>query len=81
MLAKKIFQGYCGHCHSEEPIIPLGAPRIGDKKLWAALDKQGIDKLLKSTENGFGRMPARGGCFECSDAQLKQAIQYILSQS
>lgn len=77
---QKIFKGYCGHCHEKDPMIPLGAPKIGDHRLWTVIQKQGIKKLVSLTVNGYGRMPARGGCFECSDAQLKQAIQYIIEK-
>jgi len=37
-----------------------------------------MDTLLKMTIQGVGAMPARGGCFECSDGQLKEAIIYML---
>jgi cytochrome c5 len=62
-------------------VIDVNAPRLGDKKAWLMRQKLGLTNLLKITVNGKGAMPARGGCFECSDKQLLMAIQYILNNS
>ena len=78
---RKIFNEFCAACHSEEPAIDVNAPLIGDKKIWQGLRQLGIPALLKMTIKGVGRMPARGGCFECSDEQLAETIQYILEKS
>jgi len=78
---KKIFQEFCASCHAKHPAINVNAPRIGDKKTWNIKRKMGMNHLLKITINGVGAMPARGGCFECSDEQLYQSIEYILQQS
>lgn len=78
---RKIFKEFCATCHAEQPVIDIRAPRIGDKVIWSALSKQGLPTLLKVTIVGRGAMPARGGCFECSDAQLTETIQYILQNS
>jgi cytochrome c5 len=78
---RKIFKEFCTVCHAKEPQIDIKAPRIGDKAVWKALQKLGKNKLLKMTLEGVGAMPARGGCFECSDEQLAETIQYILNQS
>jgi cytochrome c5 len=75
---KKIFKEFCETCHGQPPLIDVNAPRIGDKNTWEIKRKQGIMTLLKITANGAGAMPARGGCFECSDAQLREAIKYML---
>lgn len=78
---RKIFIEFCASCHAKEPIIDIKAPRIGDKKLWSALKQLGMPTLVKLTSKGVKAMPARGGCFECSDKQLQEAIQYILDHS
>lgn len=75
---RKIFKEFCGCCHDRDPIINLNAPRIDEKQKWQALKKLGIPSLLKLTVQGNGAMPARGGCFECSDQQLKEAIHYMI---
>lgn len=77
---EKIFKEFCAACHSKQPFIDVHAPKIGDKKVWVSRRKMGMPTLLKITINGVGAMPARGGCFECSDEQLRQTIKYMLSQ-
>lgn len=75
---RKIFKEFCASCHDKDPIIDLKAPLMGDKKIWIQLNKINNSILLKRTIEGHGAMPARGGCFECSDAQLNEALQYML---
>ena len=78
--AQQIVQHFCATCHANHPLIPLGAPKIGSSADWQPRLKQGMNILFKHTNEGFGLMPARGGCFECSDQQLLMAIQYMLSE-
>lgn len=78
---RKIFNEYCTSCHGKQPIIDIPAPRIGDRKTWKIRQQIGMPALLKITTMGVGAMPARGGCFECSDQQLQETIQYMLDQS
>lgn len=78
---RKIYKEFCATCHAERPQIDIRAPRVGDKETWQALQKMGLPNLLKITINGAGAMPARGGCFECSDEQLEEAIKYIIKNS
>lgn len=78
---EQIVQHYCINCHAEKPIIPLGAPRIGSLTDWQPRIKQGIDTLLARTNEGLNAMPARGGCFECSDKQLLLAIIAMLPET
>lgn len=75
-----ILTQYCLNCHAKNPIIPLNAPTIGDKKAWGSRIKQGFEVLFEHTANGFNAMPARGGCFECTDEQLRMSIKALLPQ-
>ena len=74
----QIVQHYCATCHAEHPIISLGAPKIGNEHDWRLRRKQGWDVLMQHTNEGFGAMPPRGGCFECSDNALLLAIKAML---
>ena len=76
-----VFHSYCASCHGPNPQVPVNAPMIGDKKVWAALKRLGVSHLLSLTIEGVNAMPARGGCFECSDDQLKAAIVYMIRKS
>ncbi len=78
---RKIFQEFCTACHAPQPVIDIQAPRVGDKKAWRGLQKVPLEVLLKITTKGVGAMPARGGCFECSDEQLRETIRYMRSRS
>lgn len=75
---QQIVQHYCAVCHARKPLIQLGAPRIGVESDWTTRLKQGMQKIFINTSEGFNAMPARGGCFECSDDQLMLAIIYML---
>ena len=78
---EKIYQQFCSTCHDKDPSIDVGAPRKGVTKDWNSRMKKGIDGLLTVTIAGINQMPPRGGCFECSDAQLRAAIVYMLPVS
>jgi len=71
---KQIVDHFCAVCHAFKPQISVGAPRQGVELEWQMRIKQGLSGLLEHTEEGLNAMPARGGCFECSDAQLVKAI-------
>ena len=78
---EQIVQHYCANCHALKPIIQLGAPRIGESADWNPRIKRGLDVLFKQTDEGINAMPARGGCFECSDHQLMLAIVAMLPET
>lgn len=69
-----IVKHFCASCHAVHPLIAVGAPRIGHSEDWAPRLQQDPAVLWSHTTEGYHAMPARGGCFECSDEQLKQAI-------
>ena len=77
---KDIVQHYCAMCHAKTPMIQLGAPTIGQSAAWSPRIKQGIDTLFNHTDEGFNAMPARGGCFECTDKQLMLAIMAMVPE-
>lgn len=75
---EQIYTHFCVNCHAAKPLIPLGAPRIGEEGDWKIRLKQGMDLLFKHTDEGLNAMPPRGGCFECTDKQLMLAISFML---
>lgn len=77
---EKIYQEFCALCHAEQPMIQVNAPRIGIKDEWSKTLEKSLDEILMAIDEGLGAMPARGGCFECTDAQLKAAILYLLPE-
>lgn len=75
---ESVFKGTCIACHGTGA---AGAPKVGDKTAWAPRIKKGIDTLLKHATGGFKAMPPRGGNASLSDAQVKAAIEYMISKS
>lgn len=72
---KQLYDTICMGCHAAGV---AGAPKFGDKAAWASRSAKGMDALLASVIKGKGIMAARGGS-QASDADLKQAVQYMLA--
>ena len=68
----------CSICHAAGV---AGAPKFGDKAAWAPRIVNGVDALAASVKSGKGAMPPKGTCMDCSDADLKAAVEYMISQS
>jgi cytochrome c5 len=75
---KQVFDSTCTACHSTGV---AGAPKLGDKAAWAPRIKQGMDTLLQSALKGKGAMPPKGGNASLSDADLRAAIEFMVSQA
>lgn len=73
-----IVSHFCITCHGLKPDIAVGAPRIGVDDDWRLRLKPGWKRLFERTSTGVGIMPPRGGCFECTDAQLEAAMHYLI---
>ena len=74
----KVYQEFCATCHAKKPVIATGAPRFREQADWGWRLQSGCDIIFASLLKGRGVMPARGGCFECSDQMLKDAMNYML---
>ncbi|UTW09775.1 c-type cytochrome [Pseudomonas benzenivorans] len=62
----------CSACHSAGV---LGAPKIGDTAAWQARASNGVDGLLANAIAGINAMPPKGTCGDCSDDELRAAIE------
>ncbi|MDR3478295.1 MAG: c-type cytochrome [Gammaproteobacteria bacterium] len=71
-----IYEGYCASCHA---LGIGGAPKFGDPAAWDAILKAKVDGVYANVIHGMGGMPAKGTCLSCSDADIKQAVDYMLS--
>lgn len=65
---------HCNACHGTGL---LNAPKIGDAAAWKtrADEQGGLDGLLAKAITGLNAMPPKGTCADCSDEELKGAIQ------
>ncbi|WP_296267324.1 c-type cytochrome [Pseudomonas sp. UBA6562] len=75
--AKNIDEVIAKHCNACHGPGLLGAPKIGDTAAWKerADHQGGLDGILAKAITGLNAMPPRGTCADCSDDELKQAIQ------
>ena len=73
---KEIYEKYCSVCHQDGI---AGAPRFHESKDWdTRLSQKNKDELLASALKGINVMPAKGTCYECSDTDIKNAIEFML---
>jgi cytochrome c5 len=75
---KKVFDSTCTACHTAGV---ANAPKPGDKAAWAPRIKQGIDTLVQSAMKGKGAMPPKGGNASLSEADIRAAVEFMVSQS
>ena len=78
---KKIFNHSCITCHLYGS---GGATMLIDKKSWSILlEQKSKENIYLNVLNGFigkkGPMPEKGACTNCSNTDLLDAIEYILS--
>jgi cytochrome c5 len=72
---KQVYESVCIACHGTGA---AGAPKFGDK-VWVELEKkEGLKELVKDAIKGERAMPAKGGCTDCSDTEIRAAVQYML---
>ncbi len=77
---KKVYEEFCASCHAVDPSIAVGAPRFRVTQEWKPFMHQDFNLMMRWVDEGIGAMPPRGGCFECSDQNLKDAVVYMLPQ-
>jgi cytochrome c5 len=79
---QKVYQSACIACHGAGV---AGAPMVGNAAAWAARIAAGNDSLYANAINGLvgssGVMPAKGGNTTLSDAEVKAAVDHMVSQS
>ena len=70
------YEKYCSVCHRDGL---AGAPKFRVAADWQPrLAKKNLEALLASALKGFNAMPIKGTCMECTEEELKDAIQYML---
>lgn len=73
---QEVYENHCTVCHANGI---AGAPKFRDVTDWnARLARQNLDELVATAIKGLNAMPPKGTCSECSDEDIKNAIQYML---
>lgn len=77
----EIYASYCVNCHAGGT---GGAPRVGEKfrLYWShEIEEEGFDIIVQEAINGVNAMPPRGGCADCSDEEIRNAVIHMLQLS
>lgn len=78
---QQVYDQACFACHGTGA---AGAPKLGDVPAWSGRIAKGTEMLYQHAINGFtgetGIMPPKGGRTDLSDAQVKAAVDYMISQ-
>jgi cytochrome c5 len=75
---KRIYEAKCSICHNDSA---ANAPTPGDDTEWETIIGAGFyDTFLDVKTGRRGHLP-QGGCPQCSDAELKAAVKYMMQQS
>ena len=79
---QKVYQSACIACHGAGV---AGAPMVGNAAAWTDRIAAGNESLYANAINGFvgsaGVMPGKGGNPTLSDAEVKAAVDHMVSQS
>ena len=73
---KKVYESTCVACHGAGV---ANAPKFGDKKAWAMHLMHGPEHVYENALKGMGAMPPKGGNLTLSDAEVKAAVEYMVS--
>lgn len=75
---KHVYRQSCGTCHDDGK---LGAPVLGDESQWTSRLRKNFDIVLTNSLGGINDMPPKGGCSECSNAEIIAAVKYMAQES
>ena len=75
---KAVYGAACFVCHDTGA---AGAPKRGDKAVWAPRLEQGMEALTNSALKGKNAMPPKGGRMDLPDADIAAAVAYLVSQA
>lgn len=72
---KAVFEKNCFPCHNQ-----MSPKLTGEMANWQPRLKQGNDALVASVIKGKGTMPPKGGNASLADADVKAAVEYMVTQ-
>ena len=73
---RKVYEATCMACHAAGV---ANAPKFGDKKAWAPHLARGVAELHQNALKGKGAMPPKGGNLTLSEAEVRAAVDHMLS--
>ncbi|HEY9202080.1 MAG TPA: c-type cytochrome [Gammaproteobacteria bacterium] len=77
---EQVYQQYCGTCHKTGV---ANAPKFADKAAWEPRIAKGKDALYQSAMKGVAgtAMTPKGSCMNCSEDELKAAVDYMVENA
>ena len=78
LTGEEIYQTKCSACHATGA---AGAPKFGDAAAWAARIEKGSEALYASALKGVNAMPPKGMCMECSNDEIRAAVDYMTTNA
>ncbi len=78
MMGRRVYKQACARCHNGSV---KNAPKLRDRTIWKPLIAKNMDYLIQHTLEGYGAMPPKGDCRDCSNTQLKEAVKYMVDRS
>ena len=76
--AADIVKNTCAACHQTGA---ANAPKVGDAQDWAPRIKTGLNAMVQSVIKGKGAMPPKAGNPALNDAEIRAAVEFMVSQS
>lgn len=73
-----VYNTSCKTCHGAGM---AGAPKHGAPEQWTDRISKGMDTMYTNAISGFQGMPPKGLCMDCSDDELKAAVDYMIDAS
>ncbi|MDX1633228.1 MAG: c-type cytochrome [Marinobacter sp.] len=74
---EEVYAAVCQACHNTGA---AGAPKITAASDWEGRLDKGMETLVDHAINGIGAMPAKGGCANCPDEEIRSAVEYMVSE-
>jgi len=78
LTGQEVYNKVCVACHAAGV---LGAPKVGAKELWEPRLAQGLTGLVNNAVTGIRAMPAKGGNPSLTEANIHDAIVYMLDET
>lgn len=75
---KRIYEAECSVCHKDGF---KNAPRVGDKTVWEPMVNAGFVNTYLNAITGRTGHPPHAGCATCTDADIKAAVKYMMTES
>lgn len=75
---KAVYDSGCVACHSSGL---AGAPKLGDAVAWRPRIATGVAAMVGTVRTGKGAMPPKGGMAALTEAQMLNAVHYMVAQS